>query len=113
MLNTVLPSLFKKCQSMDLNSRHGSTLAIGEVLHAISELCNSGDIEQYLGNDILNFVKNLIPMYNERLYFRGMGGELMKLACSDLIHKCSLSHLPFHGENVIGTLYRLFTIGFL
>ena len=108
MLGTVLPSLFKKCQSVDLNSRHGSTLAIGEVLHAVSELCASGGIEQYLGNDVLNFVKNLIPTYSERLYFRGMGGELMKSACSDLIHKCSLSRLPFHGDKVIGKLHRLF-----
>ncbi|XP_017771538.1 PREDICTED: tubulin-specific chaperone D [Nicrophorus vespilloides] len=96
MVGTVLPMLFEKSRSIDLNSRHGSILAIGDIIHAISQVS-----EDALNESILMEVKDLVPKYRERHFFRGMGGELMKQACSDFIKKCSLAHLPFHNSDIV------------
>ncbi|XP_018565799.1 tubulin-specific chaperone D [Anoplophora glabripennis] len=103
MIKTVLPALFEKTRSIDLNSRHGATLAIGEVIHALSKFAKeqNTDIKLILKEDLLEKTRNLIPHFRERLYFRGLGGELMKQACSDFIEKCSLSSLPFHNEDIV------------
>ncbi|KAG5900138.1 hypothetical protein JTB14_012811 [Gonioctena quinquepunctata] len=100
---TALPNLFEKAHSIDLNSRHGSVLAIGEILHALSKEAKEKNIniDSFIPEDTLNKTKNLIPTFREKMYFRGLGGELMKQACSDFIEKCSLAGMPFHDENII------------
>ncbi|CAA9993822.1 unnamed protein product, partial [Nesidiocoris tenuis] len=35
MVGTVLPSLLKNVNSIDANARHGSIIAIGEIVHAL------------------------------------------------------------------------------
>ena len=102
MVETVLPILFDKTESIDLNCRHGSLLAIGHIIHALSKLENNEHSK--LSHSLLLKVGNVIPQFQEKLYFRGLGGELMKQACSDLIEKCSLAHLPLHNAAVIGKL---------
>jgi hypothetical protein len=47
-------------------------------------------------------VRDLVPTFRQRQQFRGVGGELMKQACSLLIEKCSLAGMPFHSHPVIG-----------
>lgn len=109
MINAVLPTLFEKCYSIDLNSRHGAVLSIGEILFALSEIAEEKQtkIKNILDSEIVDSSKKLIPNFRERLYFRGMGGELMRQACSDFIEKCSLAHMPFHGCYVIGEVIKI------
>lgn len=104
MSHEVLSKLFTMSLSIDLNARHGSILAIGEILLALSKIAktNGTDISTMVSTGIVDQVQELIPKYRERLYFRGLGGELMKQACSFLIQKCSQAHLPFHSSTVIG-----------
>ncbi|CAH1175633.1 unnamed protein product [Phaedon cochleariae] len=111
LVDTVLPSLFEKSISIDLNSRHGSVLAIGEILYALSKIAKERNqtIDTLLTEDLLTKTKNLVPIFRERLYFRGLGGELMKQACSDFIEKCSLAALPFHKDDVIEDWLQLLT----
>lgn len=97
----MLPTLFLKTGSIDLNCRHGAVMAIGQIVHALSIL------NYKLSSALLDDIKNLILKYTKQMYFRGLGGELMKQACSDFIEKCSLSKLPFHNDPVIGNWKHL------
>lgn len=91
MVNTVLPALFTKTESIDLNSRHGSVLAIGEIINAIC-----GKIP--LNDDLIEKLGNLVFEFRRKFYFRGLGGELMRQACCDFIEKCALAKVTFlHG----------------
>lgn len=98
MITTVLPQLFSKAKTIDLNARHGSVLAIGEIFKALEVENKKSEI----GNDLYEECKNLVGFFEERLYFRGLGGELMRLACSNFIQNCSLAKMPFHNSDVIG-----------
>uniref|UniRef100_A0A6P7FPZ1 Tubulin-specific chaperone D n=1 Tax=Diabrotica virgifera virgifera TaxID=50390 RepID=A0A6P7FPZ1_DIAVI len=102
MVLSVLPSLLEKTNTIDLNARHGSVISIGEVLYAISKITKNQckPISSSISEDILEKVKALIPKFKEKQYFRGLGGELMKQACSDFIEKCSLASLPLHEDPV-------------
>ncbi|CAH1996514.1 unnamed protein product [Acanthoscelides obtectus] len=103
MIETALPNLFEKTTSIDLNSRHGATIAIGEVIHALSKTNYLDKVTETL----LDKTRSLIPWYRERMYFRGLGGELMKHACSDFIEKCSLAAVPFHNQTVVEDWLKL------
>ncbi|KAB0802179.1 hypothetical protein PPYR_04365 [Photinus pyralis] len=109
MVQTVLGNLFKKTESIDLNRRHGAVLAIGEIIYALSKLAEEQNLklETLLGPDLIESAQNLIPNFQERFYFRGLGGELMRHACCDFINKCSLAHMPFHGHCVIDEWLKL------
>lgn len=99
MIVRVLPELFGRCKTIDLNARHGAVLAIGEIFKALAverKISNVGD-------DLLGECKDLVGFFQERLYFRGLGGELMRQACSSFIQNCSVAKMPFHNsDDVIG-----------
>ncbi|VEN50767.1 unnamed protein product [Callosobruchus maculatus] len=103
MIETALPILFEKTTSIDLNCRHGATMSIGEVIHALSKL----NYLKKMPEALLDKTRSLIPWYRERMYFRGLGGELMKHACSDFIEKCSLAAVPFHNQSVVEDWLKL------
>ncbi|KAK9710946.1 Tubulin folding cofactor D C terminal [Popillia japonica] len=102
VIDVVLPELFNKSSSIDLNCRHGSVLAIGEVLYALSNVAKTKGvkIDDYIGTTLIENTRKLIPLFKEKLYYRGIGGELMKQASSDFIQKCSLAQLPFHKDDI-------------
>ncbi|CAG9860286.1 unnamed protein product [Phyllotreta striolata] len=97
MVSSVLPTLLEKTCSIDLNARHGSVLAIGEIVLALSA---AKDIAP-LNEDLLEKIRLLISKFREKFYFKGLGGELMRQACCDFIQKCSLAHLPYHDDPVV------------
>ncbi|XP_069674548.1 tubulin-specific chaperone D [Periplaneta americana] len=103
MAEAVLRILLEKASSIDLNTRHGSVMAIAEILHALSLVAreNGSKIQDTVGLGIVEQVRDLVPNFRERQQFRGLGGELMKQACSLLIEKCSLSLMPFHNCPII------------
>lgn len=95
MVNTVLPALFTKTESIDLNSRHGSVLAIGEIINAIY-----GEVP--INEDNITKIGNLVSEFRRKFYFRGLGGELMRQACCDFIEKCALAKVVFSDGAVAG-----------
>lgn len=60
-----------------------------------------------VGENTIQKIRELIPSFRERLLFRGLGGELMKQACSNFIQKCSLSHLPYHNTSILGIIFKI------
>lgn len=69
----ILPNLFEKTNSIDINVRHGVVLAAGEIVLALSELEKAENKnEHYLSNNIVKLVEELIQKFLDRDQFRGM-----------------------------------------
>lgn len=99
MSSKVLDQLFSKTNAIDINIRHGSVLAIGEIVLALSKIDNKssnndGHKSTWLSEDILNKLNELMGNFLQRDLFRGVSGELMKLCCTDFIRNCSLAKTP-------------------
>lgn len=104
MAQKVLPALFDQAYSINLNGRHGAVTAIGQIVHALSVVAEKKELKigEFLNDDIVGKLRGLVGIFRTKLYFKGMGGELMKQACCSFIEKCSQASLPFHGEPVLG-----------
>jgi len=94
----VLPALFNNAHGKDLHLAHGSTLAAGEVILALSEIAvdENLSVEDYLGQSVIRLVETLVDKMTEKHKFRGIGGELMRQAVSNFIKNVSLSGIPLH-----------------
>ena len=93
MASTVLDTLFKKTESIDVNLRHGSILSIGETILALNELGTTSISAKT--QDQLN---NLVNGFQTREQFRGMSGEFMKMASLDMIRNCSMAKVAASQE---------------
>ncbi|CAG9802319.1 unnamed protein product [Chironomus riparius] len=94
MATHVLNQLFQKTESIDINVRHGCVLAFGEVILALKNLNKLS----LISNEIMGRLSDLIIKFQTREQFRGMSGELMKLAALDFIKNCSESKLEITNE---------------
>lgn len=92
----VLPHLFEKTESIDVNVRHGGILAIGEIILALQHLNKLS----LISSDSMEKLNNLIIKFQSREQFRGMSGELMKMAALDFIKNCSDAKLEVTSECV-------------
>ncbi|VDL94516.1 unnamed protein product [Schistocephalus solidus] len=95
ILGSVIPKLLERTLGPDLYMRQGSVIGLAEIMHALSS-------ETTLPPSLLSSVEEIIPKLNERHYFRGVTGELMRRACCRLIEKSSLSNLNFHEGEILG-----------
>ncbi|CAH1400055.1 unnamed protein product [Nezara viridula] len=96
MLEIVLPTLLQKTNSIDANVRHGSIISIGEIVYALSlidELC--------IGKELVCAINEIVKNVKKKHMFKGISGELMKIACCQLIDRCSLAKLPVNDDQVI------------
>lgn len=96
MAFNVLPKLLRYSLSIDLNTRHGSLLCMGQLIHALSEHARSiNDLDRYFGpvseirDELVNVLKNIF----EEKYFKGSGGEYIRPAVCFFLKKLSLSKL--------------------
>uniref|UniRef100_A0A0X3P4X5 Tubulin-specific chaperone D n=1 Tax=Schistocephalus solidus TaxID=70667 RepID=A0A0X3P4X5_SCHSO len=96
ILGSVIPKLLERTLGPDLYMRQGSVIGLAEIMHALSS-------ETTLPPSLLSSVEEIIPKLNERHYFRGVTGELMRRACCRLIEKSSLSNLNFHEGEILET----------
>lgn len=80
----VVTKLFENAKSIDVNARHGSILAIGETVLALHEIDRA-----FLTPDKTEQLNTLVQDFHKREQFRGMSGELMRLACVDFIRNVS------------------------
>ncbi|CAG9795264.1 unnamed protein product [Diatraea saccharalis] len=99
----VLPKLVEKTESIDLNVRHGAILAIGEAVHALSQikLANGKTADSLISETISVSVRDLVPRLRGRQQFRGLGGELMRQACCQCIALLSMAAAPYHSHPTI------------
>ncbi|EDW75811.1 uncharacterized protein Dwil_GK15140 [Drosophila willistoni] len=99
MAAVVLPQLLAKTDTIDVNSRHGCVLAMGEITLALRQLeLDSKGATVYLSNQRLAELNELIKSFLERNYYRGMSGELMKSCSTHFIRTCSLAKLQVTEE---------------
>lgn len=89
--SVVLKKLIDKTDSIDVNVRHGSVLAIGEIVLALKNL------NRKVNCDALN---SLVIKFQSREQFRGMSGEFMRMASLDFIKNCSEAKLDVCDECV-------------
>ncbi|KAK2650585.1 hypothetical protein Ddye_018074 [Dipteronia dyeriana] len=85
--NFVVEKLIPCTLSTDLCTRHGATLAVGEVVLALRQC------EYALSAGIQKRVASVVPGIEKARLYRGKGGEIMRSAVSRFIECISLSHL--------------------
>ncbi|GIY26319.1 tubulin-specific chaperone D [Caerostris darwini] len=99
MIKSAIPDLLTKAIGIDLNARHGSILSLAEIVHALSKQKSSTEtIEDILGAEVLEKIRSLTFVLDQRGLFRGLGGILMRNAICLLIEKSSIAALPFHNN---------------
>ena len=103
--DTALPRLLESALGRDLHLCHGSALAAGETVAALSKVARQAGLglEDYLGPKTVLQIESLVPRMIEKHKLRGLGGEIMRQAVSSFIQNVSLSGLGLHNKPVIGT----------
>jgi len=103
ILKSVLPKLLDSAHGRDLHLAHGSTLAAGEIIEALSKVASSQGVslKELIGMEVLEQVETLVDKMVEKHKLRGLGGELMRAAVSDFIKNVSVSGLELHGRPVV------------
>lgn len=76
MVVAVLPVLFEKTSSIDVNVRHGSVMAIGEICRALKEMesaetSSAATEEKYFTLVLYERINNLLLSFLQRDQFRG------------------------------------------
>ena len=106
LLETVLPSLLDSALGRDLHLSHGSTLAAGAVVWALSQVAASlgVSVSQYLGEAVVTRLEQLVDTMVEKHKLRGLGGEIMRQAVSSFIKNLALAGLRVERAVVTGWL---------
>ncbi|RMZ99376.1 tubulin-specific chaperone D [Brachionus plicatilis] len=89
----VVPSLIKQSSSIDLNTRHGALLSLGQLIHALSELVNLEPeklLNKYFNEEFTSKLRHVLSQIFDEKYFRGSGGEYMRPAVCFFVKKFSL-----------------------
>lgn len=77
-VNEVLPKLFAKTKSIDINERHGTVLSIGEIVASLKQLEVTN--QNVLVNDSLTESLNgLVLAFQQRDQFRGLKHKNLKI----------------------------------
>ncbi|KAJ0111906.1 hypothetical protein Patl1_00239 [Pistacia atlantica] len=85
--NFVVEKLIPCTLSTDLCTRHGATLAAGEVVLALHQC------DYALSTDKQKLIAGIVPGIEKARLYRGKGGEIMRSAVSRFIECISLSHV--------------------
>lgn len=85
--DTVLARLFPCTLSSDLCMRHGSTLAVGELVLALHQSGFMLSVEKQKS------ISGIVPAIEKARLYRGKGGEIMRSSVSRLIECTSISHV--------------------
>lgn len=93
MATDVLPKLFQKIASFDVNMRHGSVLAIGEIVLALKPI-EANEPGKYFTPYLIENVSNLVASFQKKDQFKGLSGEMMYQSSCELIRNCSKANIP-------------------
>lgn len=95
----VFPELLLLSETPNINKRHGSVMAIGEVLNGISKTLDPNvELEEELLEKIINIVLSL----KNHGKLKGISSELVKMACCHLIKLISTSKIIINDKQIIG-----------
>lgn len=99
MVSDVLPKLIAKTSSIDINERHGTVLAIGEIVAKLKQLEIDSNCQQvFINKSLTEQLSGLVVAFQQRDQFRGMSGELMFQCCCEFIRNCSASKIEVSPE---------------
>jgi hypothetical protein len=56
----------------------------------------------FVGPELVEQIKDLVPSMRKKQQFLGMGGDLMRQAVASFIKNASAAKMPFHQLDVIG-----------
>lgn len=72
MANDILPRLFGKTKSGDINERHGTVLAIGEIVATLKQLeIASSHQKVFIDKALTEQLGGLVLSFQQRDQFRG------------------------------------------
>lgn len=97
----VFPELLMLSETPNINKRHGSVMAIGEVLSGISKTL---DPNVELGEELLEKIINLVLNLKNHGKLKGISSELVKMACCHLIRLVSTSKIVINNKQIIGKI---------
>lgn len=98
---SVLSDLLILTETPNINKRHGSVMAIGEVLNGISKTLDPNiELEEELLEKIINLVLNL----KNHGKLKGISSELVKMACCHLIKLIPSSKIIVKDKLIIGKI---------
>lgn len=97
MATKVLSKLFEKTMSNDINERHGTVLAIGEIVTMLNQLDKENGTN-CIDDSVTEKLSNLVSSFQRRDQFKGMSGEMMFQCCCDFIQNCSSAKLAVTSE---------------
>ncbi|KAG1714374.1 Tubulin-specific chaperone D [Nymphon striatum] len=92
ILKDVIPGLLKLSTGFDLFTRHGCIIALGKVVHALATHSENNILpikKELLESQVIEDIKRIPQILEEKKLYRGMGGELMRLAVCSLIEMIS------------------------
>lgn len=73
MIKNILPQLFTKTDSIDVNMRHGAVLSIGEIILSLRLIeIEQNCTEKYISLDIIQLIDGLIIKFLDRDQFKGL-----------------------------------------
>lgn len=101
----VMPKLFAKTESIDVNQRHGAVLAIGEIVSMLKQL-EIFEENRYIDDSLMGQLNDLVAMFQKRDQFKGLSGEMMFQSCCDFIRNCSAAKLPVNADCIRKILSR-------
>ena len=102
--DVVLPQLLDSALGRDLHLCHGSTLAAGEIVEALSKEAGKHGValNQFLQDTTVSKIESLVQNMIEKHKLRGLGGEIMRQAVSSFIKNISRSGLELQNRAVVG-----------
>lgn len=129
MASHILPSIFGKTTSIDVNLRHGSVLAIGEIVLSLSEIEALDKETKFFNESLLQLINGLVTQFYNRGQYRGklsvcsycvclkltsfiegMSGEIMSQCSCDFIRNCSKAKVEVTSECLGKLNYRTFLL---
>jgi len=96
MRDRVLPTLLGHARAADMNTKHGSMLAIGSVLRALSR--QSPPVE--IGTILLEEIDALIPTLTKARVFAQFGSDNVREGACILIRDLSLAKIPLREATI-------------
>lgn len=97
MASEVLSKLFEKTTSNDINQRHGTVLAIGEIVTMLRKLDEENGSKR-IDESMTAKLSDLVASFQRRDQFKGMSGEMMFQCCCDFIRNCSSARIAVTSE---------------
>lgn len=96
-----VPQLFNLIKSTSYKDRHGSTLGLAELIHALSKKKSTRLDQEFIDSVEEIFLSTL----SKDKQLSGLSGDFLRQALNVLVEKCALSKLNFKQQNFLIELW--------